>query len=302
MNDSVTERNANFSERAFAALQQCLPTRLISWLIFKLTRIRIAWFKNAVIRWFMKAFNVSLDEAEHPSPEDYEHFNAFFTRALREGARPADPSPEAFLSPVDGTVSQLGTIDNDRIFQAKGHHYTAAELLGNDALAAPFRDGHFCTIYLAPYNYHRIHMPIAGSLEEYALVPGRLFSVNPATARAMPNLFARNERVVTIFQTQAGPMAMVLVGALNVGSMETVWAGQITPPHRRSGVVRWTPEHETKLQRAEEMGRFNMGSTVILLSAPGALNWSEALGPGSVVQMGQSIGTLVSEAQSPANP
>ncbi|MGQ0698594.1 MAG: archaetidylserine decarboxylase [Panacagrimonas sp.] len=280
-------------DRAFALVQLCLPTRLVSWLLFKLTRIETVWFKNAFIRWFMGVFSISLNEAEHPRPEDYRHFNAFFTRALRLGMRPLDADPEAFVSPVDGTVSQLGQIDGERIFQAKGHHYTAAELLGDEALARPFAGGSFCTIYLAPNNYHRIHMPVSGQLAEWLLVPGRLFSVNPATARALPRVFARNERVVTLFDTSFGPMALVLVGALNVGSMETVWAGLITPPHRRSGILRWKPASALTLTRGAEMGRFNMGSTVVLLTPPGAVAWSQAIGAGSTVRMGIRIGTLL---------
>lgn len=279
-------------DRAFALLQLCLPTRLISWLVFKLTRIEAVWFKNASIRAFMAAFSITLDEAEHERIEDYRHFNAFFTRALKPGARTVHPDPQTLVSPVDGTVSQLGKINGERIFQAKGHDYSASELLGDAALARGFVGGNYCTIYLAPYNYHRIHMPATGKLGEWLLVPGRLFSVNPATVRALPRVFARNERVVTLFDTAFGPMALVLVGALNVGSMETVWAGQITPPHRRSGIVRWKPKTPTLLARGDEMGRFNMGSTVILLTPPGAANWDASVGPGNTLRMGQRIGRI----------
>ena len=285
--------SATLSDRAFALLQLCLPTRFISWLVFKLTRIESPGFKNAFIRRFMEVFQVTLDEAEHDRPEAYRHFNAFFTRALKEGARPLDPDPLKLISPVDGTVSQLGTIDGERIFQAKGQSFTASELLGDAELARPFIGGSFCTIYLAPYNYHRIHMPLAGLLKEWLLVPGRLFSVNPATARAMPRLFARNERVVTMFDTASGPLALVLVGALNVGSMETVWAGQITPPHIRSGLGRWSSARKIQLDRGEEMGRFNMGSTVVLLLPPGKVEWGETFGPAVTVRMGQGIGRLL---------
>lgn len=290
----MASTSATLSDRAFALLQLCLPTRFISWLVFKLTRIESPGFKNAFIRRFMEAFQVTLDEAEHDRPEAYRHFNAFFTRALKDGARPLDADPRALLSPVDGTVSQLGTIDGERIFQAKGQSFTASELLGGDPeLARPFIGGSFCTIYLAPYNYHRIHMPLAGLLKEWLLVPGRLFSVNPATARAMPRLFARNERVVTMFDTASGPFALVLVGALNVGSMETVWAGQITPPHIRSGLGRWSASRKVQLERGEEMGRFNMGSTVVLLLPPGKIEWGETFGPAVTVRMGQGIGKLL---------
>lgn len=284
--------DASRGDTAFALFQLYLPTRFISWLVYKLTRIQAPWFKNAFIRVFMRAFGISLDEAEHSRPEQYVHFNAFFTRALKPGARTVHPDPKTFISPVDGTVSQLGRIQGERIFQAKGQSYTASELLGDSELAKPFVGGEFCTIYLAPYNYHRIHMPVSGKLSEYLLVPGRLFSVNPATARAMPRVFARNERVVTMFDTEFGPMAFVLVGALNVGSMETVWAGQITPPHTRSGIGRWVPGSPVELARGEEMGRFNMGSTVILLTPPGTVQWDAAVGPGNTVRVGQSIGRL----------
>lgn len=283
---------ATSGDLLFAAVQRLLPTRFLSWLMFKLTRIEIRWFKNGFIRVFMRQFNISLQEAQHEQPEDYRSFNEFFTRALKPGARRIAPQP-AFLCPVDGTISQYGPIREGRLFQAKGHDYSAAELLGGDETAArEFAGGEFCTIYLAPYNYHRIHMPVEATLRAWRYVPGRLFSVNPATARAMPNLFARNERVVAIFDTHKGPVAMVLVGALFVGSMETVWAGQISPPHRRGGVGDLQiPTTPVTLARAAEMGRFNMGSTVILLTAPGMLSWDAAVQPGATVRMGQTLGS-----------
>lgn len=279
-------------EHVFAWVQRCLPTRFLSWLVFKATRVQLPWFKNGLIRAFMRGFSISLEEAEHARPEDFPHFNAFFTRALKADARPLDPAADAMLCPVDGTISQLGRIDGDRIFQAKGHHYTAAELLANETLSKAYDGGSFCTIYLAPYNYHRIHMPMCGRLRSWTLIPGRLFSVNPATARTLPRLFARNERVACHFETAQGPMALVLVGALNVGSMETVWVGQITPPHRRHGLFEFDQAEELSLSRGQEMGRFNMGSTVVLLMPPGSVDWQSDLGPGSVVRMGQRLGNL----------
>ena len=284
--------DAKTGDVLFALLQLCLPTRFISWIVFTLTRIEHSGFKNAFIKWFMNAFKISLAEAEFERPEDYASFNAFFTRALKPGVRPLDADPRTLLSPVDGTISQLGNIEAGRIFQAKGHSYTAAELLGSEELALLFSGGGFCTIYLAPYNYHRIHMPVSATLREWLLIPGRLFSVNPATARALPRVFARNERVVAMFDTAFGPMAMVLVGALNVGSMETVWAGQITPPHVRGGLLHYFPGSEIRLDRGAEMGRFNMGSTVILLTPPGAVTWDATLGCGNTLEMGRSIGRL----------
>lgn len=290
MTTPATATDASTGDRLFSLLQLILPTRFLSWCIYKLTRIEHAGFKNAFIRVFMNRFRISLAEAEFEAPASYRSFNEFFTRALKPGARPLVEDASVLLSPVDGAVSQLGPIDGDRIFQAKGHHYTAAELLGGDDLAKPFIGGEFCTIYLAPNNYHRIHMPLTGTLREWVYVPGRLFSVNPATARAMPKVFARNERVAAIFDTELGPFAMVLVGAFFVGSIETVWAGMISPPHRRSPLARYQPVHPPRLERGAEMGRFNMGSTVILLAPAGTLQWNPALGPARPLRMGQALG------------
>ncbi len=271
-------------------LQRVLPTRLLSWMIYKITRIEQPAFKNAFIRVFMARFGISLSEAEIEQVERFACFNDFFTRALKPQARPLHADPQVLLSPVDGAVSQFGEIRNGRIFQAKGHDYSAAELLGGADLAAPFDGGEFCTIYLAPNNYHRLHMPLAGTLREWVYVPGRLFSVNPATVRAMPGLFARNERVAAIFDTELGPFAMVLVGAFFVGSIETVWAGRITPPHKRGSLERYQPIAPVALGRGDEMGRFNMGSTVILLAPRGRLQWAADLAPAQPLVMGQKLG------------
>jgi phosphatidylserine decarboxylase len=226
-------------------------------------------------------------------PEGFESFNAFFTRALKPGARVVHSGAAAFVSPVDGTVSQFGDISGGELIQAKGHTYSAETLLAGRAdWAAEFAGGQFITIYLAPYNYHRIHMPFAGTLREWAYVPGRLFSVNHATARALPGVFARNERVVAIFDTAFGPMAMVLVGALFVGSIETVWAGEISPPHVRDDEPRvYAPMTPITLAKGAEMGRFNMGSTVILLT-PKKLGWQAALAPKQPLRMGEIIASL----------
>jgi len=282
--------DASRRDLAFVALQKLLPTRFLSWLIYLVTRIHQPDFKNVLIRLFMRQFRIDLVEAEFERPEDYACFNDFFTRALRPGARCLEPTPGTLVSPVDGTVSQAGEIREGRIFQAKGHDYTVQELLGGDReLAARFTGGRFATIYLAPYNYHRIHMPLSGRLDQWIYVPGRLFSVNPATVRTLPGVFARNERVCTVFETELGSFALVLVGALFVGSMETVWAGRISPPHKRSGVEAFTPIHPVQLQRGEEMGRFNMGSTVILLAGANALQWDPKLQPGQTLRMGEKI-------------
>lgn len=281
--------DARWQDKLFAALQQTWPTRALSQLMHHLTRIEWPAFKNAHIKLFMQGFNISLAEAEYPRAEDYPTFNAFFTRALKPGARPLDRDATAMISPVDGTVSQAGPIRDGRIVQAKGIDYSAEELLGGDATA--FKNGNFTTIYLAPYNYHRIHMPVTGSLREWSLVPGQLFSVSPGTVRALPRVFSRNERLCAIFDTPRGPIAMVLVGALFVGGIETVWSGAVTPPHTDQG-GHYQTASPVSLERGVEMGRFNMGSTVILLTPPGFVEWDARLQPGTTLRMGERIGRL----------
>lgn len=286
--------DASLGDRAFALIQQCLPTRALSSGMHALTRIEAVWFKNAFIQFFMRLFpSISLDEAVVQQPTQFKSFNEFFTRALKPGARTVDTAAPAFVSPVDGTVSQFGDLTDGELIQAKGHRYSAQTLLAGRAdWAAEFAGGQFITIYLAPYNYHRIHMPLKGTLREWAYVPGRLFSVNHATARALPGVFARNERVVAIFDTELGPMAMVLVGALFVGSMETVWAGEISPPHVRSDVATsYVQPQAITLEKGMEMGRFNMGSTVILLT-PKKLGWVNQLAAKLPLRMGERIATL----------
>lgn len=286
--------DASFGDRVFAAIQQVLPTRLLSSGMHALTRIETVWFKNAFIRIFMRLFpSISLHEAVVGDATQFKSFNEFFTRALKPGARTVDADAAAFVSPVDGTVSQFGDITGGELIQAKGHSYSAQTLLAGRAdWAAEFAGGQFITIYLAPYNYHRIHMPLRGTLREWAYVPGRLFSVNHATARALPGVFARNERVVAIFDTELGPMAMVLVGALFVGSMETVWAGEISPPHSRDPEPKSYAQTQTiTLEKGMEMGRFNMGSTVILLT-PKKLGWAPNLASLVPLRMGERIATV----------
>jgi len=286
--------DASFGDRVFAAIQQVLPTRALSSGMHALTRIEAVWFKNAFIKVFMRLFpSISLGEAVVQDPTRFKSFNEFFTRALKPGARTVDGDGKAFVSPVDGTVSQFGDITGGELIQAKGHTYSAETLLAGRAdWAAEFAGGQFITIYLAPYNYHRIHMPLKGMLREWAYVPGRLFSVNHATARALPGVFAKNERVVAIFDTELGPMAMVLVGALFVGSTETVWAGEISPPHSRDPEPRiYTQNQPITLEKGMEMGRFNMGSTVILLT-PKKLGWVGRLASKLPLRMGERIATI----------
>ena len=277
--------------RAFAALQYLLSKRALSALVRTATRARTRWFKDLLIRSFLARYAVDLADAAEPDPFAYASFNEFFTRALRPGARPVAPGPDEVACPVDGTVSECGPIDGDRLLQAKGRRYALRELLANRDWSKGFEHGTFLTIYLAPRDYHRIHMPCDGRLQETVFVPGRLFSVNAATARHVPRLFARNERVLTRFDgAAAGSFALVLVGALNVASMETVWAGEIAPGGRR-GAVR-LPDAPVALRKGAECGRFNMGSTVILLFQSGRIALAPAIAAGAPVRMGQPIGRL----------
>ena len=271
-----------------------LPQHAISRLTYRLTRIEAPGFKNRFISWFARTYGVDWSEAEFQRPEDYRHFNAFFTRALREGARPVQGDASTVVSPADGHISQIGDIDHDAVFQAKGRSFSITSLLGGDpARAACFHNGSFVTVYLSPRDYHRLHMPLGGRLLETVYVPGRLYSVAPHTTRTIDGLFARNERLVSIFDTGAGPMAMVLVGAINVAAIETVWAGLVTPPPRKKIEVKDMRSAAIELQRGAEMGRFNMGSTVILLFAANRVNWEEQLGAELPLQTGQALGHAV---------
>jgi len=248
---------------------------------------------SRVIKWFIGRYGVDMSEAAESDPAAYPSFNAFFTRALKPGVRTVDTRSHVFVSPVDGAISQLGQTGNGRIFQAKGQSFGLAELLGGDeALAGPFRDGEFATIYLSPKDYHRIHMPVDGTLREMIYVPGKLFSVNPVTAENVPNLFARNERVVCIFDTLAGPMAMVLVGAMIVGSMETTWAGVIAPEPARLTHWRYQGKDAIRINKGQEMGRFRLGSTVVLVMPKGTVAWSPNQVAGKTVRMGEAFGQL----------
>ncbi len=271
-----------------------LPHHAISRLVLRLTRIRTRWFKNALIRWFARHYDINLDESLHRQPEDFEHFNAFFTRELAPGTRPVEGDTCTVVSPADGHISQLGSIDDDAVLQAKGRSFGVNDLLGGDANdASLFRNGSFMTVYLSPRDYHRVHMPLEGKLRRTVYVPGRLFSVAPHTTRVVPGLFARNERLVAIFDTCAGPMAMVLVGAINVAAIETVWAGLVTPPHRRQIEATDFSDRDISLQRGSEMGRFNMGSTVILLFGEQAVRWQTMLVAEAPLRMGEAIGSVV---------
>ena len=282
---------AGTADRAFALLQDLLPQHLLSRTMHRVARSETRWVRDAILRFVLRAYpQINLGEAANPDPFAYPSFNAFFTRALKPGARPLAGGERDLVSPVDGTLSQLGTVSSGQLLQAKGMHYTAAALLADAAAATRYEGGGFACIYLAPYNYHRIHMPLAGRLTATRYVPGRLYSVNAGTARIVPELFARNERVVCEFDTELGPLAVVMVGALFVGSIETVFAGEINPPRTRGGLV---SHIETGIgrpfARGEELGRFNMGSTVVLLLGHRATRFAERLAPGTVLRLGQAL-------------
>ena len=261
--------------------------------MYALTRCRWQPIKNLLIRFVIYQYEVDMTLAQQPDYRAYASFNDFFTRQLKKDARPVANDGDTVICPVDGAVSQIGNINHGEIFQAKGHHYDLAGLLSGDTqLADRFRDGSYAALYLSPKDYHRVHMPLEGKLLKMLYVPGRLFSVNRATTSSVPRLFARNERVISIFQTHSGLMAVILVGAIFVGSMETVWAGQITPPPARKR-TQWDyvdTGREIKLAKGAEMGRFNMGSTVILLFEAGRVEWLADLQADSAVMMGQAIG------------
>ncbi len=272
--------------------QYLIPKQALTALAGKFANARAGNTTTAVIRWFVNRYQVNMAEAANPDIASYATFNDFFTRALKPGARPLAQAD--WVCPVDGAISQFGAIARDQIFQAKGHHYSTTALVGGDAvLAAQFQDGHFATIYLSPRDYHRIHMPCDGALKRMIYVPGDLFSVNPTTARGVPGLFARNERVVCVFDTAHGPMVLSLVGATIVGSMATVWHGQVNPP--RPGRL-WEKTYEpgaVSLRQGEEMGRFMLGSTVVLLFPKSAMAFNGQWQPATPVRLGEVMAKLL---------
>jgi phosphatidylserine decarboxylase len=274
------------------AHQYVLPKKLLTVLMGKLASARLGGFTQWTIRRFVATYRVDMQEAADPRIESYASFNDFFTRPLKPGARPLAVAP--FICPVDAAISQFGPIEHDQLFQAKGHSYSTRALVGGDeALARQFDHGHFATLYLAPKDYHRIHMPCDGRLKRMIYVPGDLFSVNPLTARHVPGLFARNERVVCEFECAHGAMVMVLVGATIVGSMATVWHGVVNPPRTRE-VREWRyDEREIRLAKGEEMGRFLLGSTVILLFPQNVLTFTPDWAPSKPVRLGEAMGTVI---------
>jgi phosphatidylserine decarboxylase len=278
----------SLSDRLAVLPQYFLPKQLLTTLAGRFASARLGRLTTWVIRRFVARYQVNMTEAANPDIAAYPTFNEFFTRALKAGVRPLSEAP--YICPVDGAVSQLGVIHQDQVFQAKGHHYSTTALVGGDQqLAARFENGQFATIYLSPRDYHRIHMPVAGRLMRMIHVPGELFSVNPTTARGVPGLFARNERVVCVFENAQGPFVLVLVGATIVGSVATPWHGVVTPP--RSGKPReWHYTSEPiELARGEEMGRFLLGSTVVALFPQGAVKFNPAWQAGTPVRLGEMM-------------
>ncbi len=274
-------------DTAFIILQYLLPQHLLSRLVGKLAECRLPWLKNLLIRRFITQYKVDMSEAVDSAPEAYANFNAFFTRALKDGARPIADAP--VVCPADGAISQLGEINRGRIFQAKGQDYSLQTLLGDDkALTAEFDGGSFATIYLSPRDYHRVHMPVDGTLRSMTYVPGKLFSVNTTTAENVRSLFARNERAICVFDTEFGPMAMILVGAMIVAGIETVWDGQVAPPPRQL-TTRSYPQEAPTLKKGEEMGRFKLGSTVILLFGKDKIDWLDKFEALTPTRLGEAL-------------
>ncbi|HEY3300118.1 MAG TPA: archaetidylserine decarboxylase [Methylophilaceae bacterium] len=270
-------------------LQYALPKQAVTVLAGKLASAKAGKLTTAVISWFVKRYQVNMAEAAEPNIEHYATFNDFFTRPLQQGARPL--AQAVFICPVDGAISQFGNIENDQIFQAKGHRYSSSTLLaGDSAAAAQYLNGHFATLYLSPRDYHRIHMPCDGKLLRMTYVPGDLFSVNPSTAQGVPNLFARNERVICEFEATFGKFVLVLVGATIVGSMATVWHGIINPPRSKKVRIWDYREKNISLKQGEEMGRFLLGSTVVMLFPKNTLSFNELWKTEKPIKLGEMMG------------
>lgn len=286
-----------FLDKIKIALQYALPKHALSRAVGKFAAAEAGFLTTAAISAFIKQYKINMDEAQYPHARDYKTFNQFFTRSLKSGARTIAGDDKQLVHPVDGAISQLGDIVDDAIFQAKGHDYSLLTLLGGaEETAEPFQGGKFATVYLAPKDYHRIHMPIGGTLKEMIYIPGDLFSVNPLTAQNVPNLFARNERVVAIFETETGPLAMVLVGATIVASIETVWGGTITPPTGKQ-IFRWSYEtqgaNKISLEKGEEMGRFKLGSTIVAIFPKDSITFMADNAPGKVTRMGEPFADVL---------
>ncbi|MDP5056750.1 MAG: archaetidylserine decarboxylase [Marinomonas hwangdonensis] len=281
-------------DQLFAFAQHITPQKTLSRAIGRIAECENRWVKNTFISQFVKKYQVDMSEAINSDPLSYRNFNDFFTRAIRPELRPICDQDDGIACPADGAISQLGNIEYGTLFQAKGHNYSLTDLLGGDAsLSNQFLGGSFATVYLSPKDYHRVHMPLTGRLTKMIHIPGKLFSVNKVTAEQIPNVFARNERTVCLFDTEAGPMAVILVGAMIVASIETVWAGQVTPFNKQ--VVTWDygALNNIELKKGEEMGRFKLGSTAIILFGKDAINWEESLQAETPTKMGMHFGRIV---------
>jgi phosphatidylserine decarboxylase len=282
------------NEKLSVALQHLVPQHALSRLIGRVASSENIRVKNTFITWFIKRYKVDMALAEEQDPQAYACFNDFFTRSLKPGIRPICADKNALVCPADGAISQIGKIAQGRIFQAKGQDYTTQELLGgNEALAQEFADGNFATVYLSPKDYHRVHMPYAGKLRCMVTIPGDLFSVNTATANRVPRLFSRNERAVAIFDTDLGPMAIVLVGAMIVAGIETVWDGAVAPMVEKEIQTSLYPYQDIMLEKGEEMGRFKLGSTAIILFAKHKIKWGAQFSAGSATIVGAKLGTAL---------
>lgn len=288
--------SASLADRLAVLPQYLLPQRLMTHLANRLSNSRASWIRRPLIGAFRRLFPVNLAEAAHPDPARYDSFNAFFTRALAADARPLAEPAHRLISPCDGTLSQLGKIRDGQLIQAKGVDYRAAALLGSTEWAERFADGHFITIYLAPHDYHRVHSPIAGRAVEEFRIPGQLFSVSARTSRAVPDLFTRNERMAVLLETEHGPVAVVMVAALLVAGIETVWNSN--GPHRPGPSPTRRPINDVTLQRGEEIGRFHWGSTVIVLTPSAFPEWSPSLTAGARMRLGQAL----TPAEAPRSP
>ena len=285
--------------KLFVALQRLLPRYLMTALVYRIARIRQVAIKNFLIRQFIRLYHVDTEQLLHPVPDGYKTFNDFFTRALADGSRPVSENSGDIVAPVDGTVSAAGALNGEQLIQAKSHHYSLPDLLATDtADAERFAGGAFATLYLAPYNYHRVHAPVAGKLTAIRYIPGALYSVNDATVRQLPQLFARNERVACHFDTEFGPMILLFVGALNVGTINTIWTGDIRP--RKVGVVEAFNLNGLQVKSdfacGDTLGWFNMGSTVILITPPGSGDGFARLAAGQALRMGETIGRFTDGA------
>jgi len=287
---------AVFVAQLFLLLQRMMPKRLITAIVYRLARIRVRLIKDFLIRSFVRFYEVDLDEVQKSVPGGFISFNDFFTRELADGSRPIDSSDLSIVSPADGIISAAGSIERNAVLQAKGHDYSLEELLATDLHEAQrYYDGSFATIYLAPFNYHRVHAPLAGELVAAHFVPGSLFSVNQTTVSFLRGLFTRNERLICHFRTASGPMVLIFVGALNVGSITTPWTGEIRP--RKGHVVEnidlQSSSQPKTVNKGDLLGWFNMGSTIILLLPPGVCDWRSGLGSGEALRMGESLGRIV---------